>query len=64
MKIDAYWTIFRNGTEVIVWDEVNDKPLKKHCKKFESIPEADAYIQNFLKEWTPKIAILDKIMDI
>lgn len=61
MKKDAYWTIFRNGTEVIVYDEVSDKPIKKHCKSFETEEAAEQYIAEFLEEWTPKIAILDRI---
>lgn len=58
---DAYWTIFRNGTEVIVYDEIKDKPVKTHCRIFKTPEEAETYIEKFLKEWTPKIAILDRI---
>ena len=58
---DAYWTIFRNDKEVWVWDEVKDTPVRRHCKILKTEEEAEQYIEDFLKEWKPKIAILDRI---
>ena len=59
--IDAYWTIFRNCTQVIVFDEIKDRPITKHCKEFDTEKQAEKYISEFMEEWNPKVAILDRI---
>lgn len=61
MKRDAYWTIFRDGKQVTVWDEVADKPIKRYSKIFETEEAAEQYIAEFLEKYKPKIAILDRI---
>lgn len=61
MTIDAYWVIFRNGLDVIVYDEIKDRPIKKHCKRFDNTEQAEKYISDFMDEWKSKVAILDRI---
>ena len=61
MVIDAYWVIFRRGTSVFVYDEIKDRSITKHCKKFDTEKQAEKYISEFMEEWNPKVAILDRI---
>ena len=61
MIIDAYWKIFRNGTQVIVFDEIKDRFITEHCKKFDDEKQAEKYISEFMEEWKPKVAILYRI---
>ena len=58
---DAYWTIYRVGTEVEVFDEVKDRPIRSLSKKFSCAEAAETYIEMVLETYKDKIAIFDRI---
>lgn len=58
---DAYWTIYRLGTEVEVFDEVKNRPIRRLCRNFSSEEAAENYIEAALRAYRNKIAIFDRI---
>lgn len=58
---DAYWTIYRIGTEVEVFDEIKDRPRRRLGRKFSSVEAAEAYIKKVLQTYKDKIAIFERI---
>ena len=58
---DAYWTIYRNGAEVEVFDEIKDRPIRRLSKAFTSEADAERYIAETMEKYKKKIAIFERI---
>lgn len=58
---DAYWTIYRIGTEVEVFDEVKNRPRRSLCRTFDTPEEAESYIEATLAAYKDEVAIFERI---
>lgn len=58
---DAYWTIYRIGTEVEVFDEIHNRPLRRLGRSCPTVEAAEEYISQVLAKYRGKIAIFDRI---
>ena len=58
---DAYWTIYRTGTEVEVFDEIHNRPLRRFGRICRTVEEAEDYFSQVLTEYQDEIAIFERI---
>lgn len=58
---DAYWTIYRLGTEVEVFDEIHNRPLRRLGRICPTVEQAEDYISQVLAKYRGEIAIFDRI---